>query len=304
MIRNLLTSALLLGLAAGCSPEVPFEALPKTDTALIRKYAEDSVRLFPGRHSGSPVIARYAEWIRATAAEYGKFKVSVLPFREQTPAGEIEFRNITVEIPGRSREWILIGAHYDAKRFLTLPGFQAANDGASGVAALLAMIRALEKYPEKPPFSLRFVFFDGEECLYQYNERDGLHGSRFLAAEWAKNGELRNCRAMILLDMIGDRDLNLTLPADTPSSLLNLLKRITEKHLPTLRYSKLEYNMLDDHVPFQKQGIPAIDLIDFDYGPQNSYWHTSGDTLDNISAESIRTVADLAFALIWNAPSK
>ena len=60
MIRNLLTSALLLGLSAGCSPEVPFEALPKTDTALIRKYAEDSVRLFPGRHSGSPVIARDA----------------------------------------------------------------------------------------------------------------------------------------------------------------------------------------------------------------------------------------------------
>ena len=109
---------------------------------------------------------------------------------------------------------------------------------------------------------------------------------------------------MILLDMVGDRDLNLTLPADTPSSLLNLLARIAEKHLPSLRYGKVEHNMLDDHVPFQKQGIPAIDLIDFDYGPQNSYWHTSGDTLDHISAESIKTVADLAFALIWNAPSK
>lgn len=304
MIRRLLTSVLLLGAAAGCSPETPFSALPKTDTALIRKYAEDSVCLFPGRHSGSSVIVRYAEWIRATAAESGKFKVSVLPFREKTPAGEIEFRNITVEIPGRSGEWILIGAHYDAKRFLTLPGFQAANDGASGVAALLAMIRAMEKYPEKPPFTLRFVFFDGEECLYHYNERDGLHGSRFLAAEWSKSGDLEKCRAMILLDMIGDRDLNLTLPADTPASLLSLLERIARNSLPSLRYSKLEYSMLDDHVPFQKQGVPAIDLIDFDYGPQNSYWHTAGDTLDKISAESIKTVADLAFALIWNAPAR
>ena len=214
------------------------------------------------------------------------------------------FRNLIAEIPGRSREWVLIGCHYDAKKFLNTPGFQAANDGASGVAALLAMIRALEKYPDKPPFTLRFVFFDGEECLYKYGENDGLHGSRALAEKYERDGELKNCRAMILLDMIGDRDLNLTLPANSSPALADALTRIIRQHFPALRFEKLSYDMLDDHVPFFRRGVPAVDLIDFNYGPANSNWHTAGDTLENISAQSICTAADLTFALIWNLPPR
>ena len=289
--------------SAGCSPAVPFARLPKTDPALAWHYAEKSVS-FGARHSGSPAIADYARWIQRTAAESRKFKVSEHVFSEQTPAGKITFRNIIAEIPGRSREWILIGAHYDAKKFLSLPGFQAANDGASGAAALLAMIHALEKYPVKPPFTLRFVFFDGEECLYRYSDKDGLHGSRALAADYEKNGELKNCRAVILLDMVGDRDLNLTLPANCSPALTARLEQIVQESLPDLRCEKLSYDMLDDHVPFLQRGVPALNLIDFDYGPRNSYWHSAGDTLDKISAESICTVADLAMALIWNPPPR
>lgn len=302
-MRSAWLSAVLGLFLAACSPEVPFSELPKTDTALARQYAERSVA-FGARFSGSPAIAAYAEWIRKTAAESSRFTVSEHRFEELTPAGNMTFRNLIAEIPGRSREWVLIGCHYDAKKFLSTPGFQAANDGASGVAALLAMIRSLEKYPAKPPFTLRFVFFDGEECLYNYSDNDGLHGSRALAEKYERSGELKNCRAMILLDMIGDRDLNLTLPANSSPALADALTRIIRQHFPALRFEKLSYDMLDDHVPFFRRGVPSIDLIDFQYGPANSNWHTAGDTLDNISAQSICTVADLTFALIWNLPSR
>lgn len=292
-----------LTLAAACSPPA-FRELPGTDPKLAWEYAEKSVAFGP-RHSGSKAISDYADWIVRTASECRKFKVTEQRFEQQAPGGRILFRNLIAEIPGKSREWILVGAHYDVKKFLSIPGFQGANDGASGVAALLAMIHALEKYPEKPPYTLRFVFFDGEECLYRYSENDGLHGSRALAEHYEKTGELKKCRAMFLLDMIGDRDLNLTLPANSSSALIACLKQIgREQARPGIRWEQRSHDMLDDHVPFHERGVPALDLIDFDYGPRNSYWHTAGDTLDKISAESICAAADLTFELIWNAPAR
>lgn len=292
----------ILTLAAACSPPAS-PVLPSADPELAREYAEKSVAFGP-RHSGSKAISDYADWIVRTASECRKFKVTEQRFEQQTPGGRIQFRNIIAEIPGKSREWILIGAHYDIKKFLSIPEFQGANDGASGVAALLAMIHALEKYPEKPPYTLRFVFFDGEECLYRYSENDGFHGSRALAEHYEKTGELKKCRAMFLLDMIGDKDLNLTLPANSSPRLVACLKKIVRESMPDLRWEQRSYDVLDDHVAFYRRGVPALDLIDFDYGPRNSYWHSAGDTLDKISAESICSVADLAFALIWNAPPR
>ena len=109
---------------------------------------------------------------------------------------------------------------------------------------------------------------------------------------------------MILLDMIGDRDLNLTIPANVSAALSDRMEQLIAKLHPGLRREKLAYDVLDDHVPFLQWGVPALDLIDFDYGPNNSFWHTAGDTLDKISAESICTVADLTLALIWNLPPR
>ncbi len=302
-MKRLSALTLFLILAAACSSAVPFTALPKTDPKLAWEYAEKSVAFGP-RHSGSKAISDYADWIVRTASQCRKFKVSEQRFEQQTSGGRIRFRNIIAEIPGKSRAWILVAAHYDLKKILSIPDFQGANDGASGVAALLAMINALEKYPEKPPYTLRFVFFDGEECLYRYSDHDGLHGSRALADHYEKTGELKKCRAMFLLDMIGDKDLNLTLPANSSPSLIASLKKIVRESMPRLRYEQRTHDMLDDYVPFYDRGVPALDLIDFDYGPRNSYWHSAGDTLDKISAESICTVADLTFALIWNAPAR
>lgn len=289
-------------LLSGCSDSsTPFEKLPKTDPALLWKYAARSVEFVP-RHSGSEGIVRYGDWIVETARK-SSFPVSEQKFKQQTPSGEISFRNIIVTVPGKSSSWVLAAAHYDAKKFLTIPDFQAANDGASGVAALLGMIHALQKYGEKPPLTIRFVFFDGEECQFSYGENDGLHGSRKAAQLWEKNADLKKCRGMILLDMVGDRNLNFTLPANTSEVFRKAFLEIVQTHCKDLPYRMLSYDMLDDHVPFLEKKIPVIDLIDFEYGPGNSYWHTGEDTLDKLSPGSMAQAADLALALIWKAAS-
>ncbi len=274
---------------------------PATEAALMYSYAEKSVS-FGNRPSGSEAIAKYAEWIRKTAAESGKFKVSVMEFEDTTPGGPLKFRNIIAEIKGSSGDFVIVGAHYDGKKFLTIPDFQAANDGASGVAALLGMIRALQNDPHRPPVGIKFVFFDGEESLYSYTDSDGLHGSRRLAEEWSRQGLLKRCRAMFLLDMIGDRDLCLTVPANSSPELVRVFESLAGKLTPPLDYRLREGDIIDDHVPFLKAGIPSLNMIDFEYGPGNRYWHTSGDTLDKISGQSMRTIADLTLQMIWNLP--
>lgn len=297
---RLLPFCLLLFSSCGAAP-VSYAKPPVADESLAYAYAEKSVS-FPNRYSGSKSIEEYAEWIRKTAADSSKFSVSFMTFEENTPRGPVRFRNIVAEIKGKSSGFIIVGAHYDAKKFLTIPDFQAANDGASGVAALLAMIHALQNDPQKPPVGIKFVFFDGEECLYSYSDSDGLHGSRRLASEWSRQGLLKRCRGMILLDMIGDRELSLTIPANCSPELVRLFEALVKKQMPSLNYKFLDYDMVDDHVPFLKAGIPSLDLIDFEYGPENRYWHTSGDTLDKISGKSMKIVADLTFLMIWNLP--
>ncbi len=298
--RVLLPVCLLL--LSSCGAETASSGKPpETDAALAYSYAEKSVS-FGNRPSGSEAIGKYAEWIRKTASESGKFTVSVMEFEENTPGGPVRFRNIIAEINGRSGGFAIVGAHYDAKKFLTISDFQAANDGASGVAALLAMIHALQNDPRKPPAGIKFVFFDGEECLYSYTDNDGLHGSRRLASEWSRRGLLKRCRAMILLDMIGDKELSLTIPANSSPELVRVFETQAGKQTPPLNYKLLESDIVDDHVPFLKAGVPSLNLIDFEYGPGNRYWHTSGDTLDKISGQSMKTVADLTFRILWNLP--
>lgn len=290
----------MTALLSGCgAQEVPFEQLPKTDPALLWKYAEKSVS-FSGRYSGSESILRYGDWIRDTA-KASKYAVTEQRFREMTPGGELPFRNIVVTVPGKSSSFVIVGAHYDAKKFLTIKDFQAANDGASGVAVLLGMIDSLRKYGKKPPVGIRFIFFDGEECQFDYKDNDGLHGSKKAASLWAENGDLRKCKGLILLDMVGEKDLNFTLPKNTSKVFLDAFMQIVQKDMKNISYKLLPYEMLDDHVPFLQKNIPVIDLIDFEYGPNNSYWHTSGDTLDKLSPESMALSGNLAFALIWKA---
>lgn len=270
---------------------------PRIDADLAFSFAEKNASIVP-RHAGSPGAKQSADWIASEAGKLRRFRTERMEFDDLTPSGKLRFCNIIATLPGKSSEHILVAAHYDTKKFQLFP-FEGVNDGASGVGALLAMMTALDGAEGVPPFTIHFVFFDGEECLLEYGKHDGLHGSRRLASVWKKNGSLAQCRAMILLDMIGDRDLNVTIPENSDA----LLTRLTLEEAGKLGYgahfSRSGLSILDDHVPFLEQGVPSINLIDFEYGPGNRYWHTRADTLDKISGSSMKTAADTALALIW-----
>jgi Zn-dependent M28 family amino/carboxypeptidase len=180
---------------------------------------------------------------------------------------------------------IILGAHYDTrmaadqdpelgKRLLPVPG---ANDGASGVAVLIEMARSLPK--DTVPVWL--VFFDAEDNG-RIDGWDWILGSRAFAEELSIHPE-----AVVIVDMIGDADLNIYLEQNSNVSIRTEIWGTAEKLGYADKFINQEkFSMLDDHTPFLEAGIPAVDIIDFDY----PYWHTTQDTPDKVSAESLQTV--------------
>ncbi len=218
----------------------------------------------------------------------------------------VSFSNLVCRIPGPDDAFILIGAHHDAKLLQTVPDFQGANDGASGVGALLAMIRAVADAARKAPLPIgfRFVFFDGEEALLAYSDTDGFLGSRHEADVMERDGSLRHCRAMILLDMIGDRDLHVAFPANSNEKLVAWAIDEARRSDVSEFFSRGGMIVRDDDEAFAKKGVPTINFIDFDYGPDNLYWHSSADTLDKLAPESIAVAANLALRLAWRVAAQ
>lgn len=288
----------LVGLAtlagiAGCGRETP---APRVDAMQAYRLTLEMINAGE-RPAGSPVLAKQADLIAKIARQYGA-EAEIDDFEDDTPMGKMNFRNVMVTVRGKNPDkFVLIGCHYDTKRMLSGTHFIGANDGASGVGALLAMVG--ETVKKRPPLTLRFAFFDGEECIYQYNHNDGLHGSRHCAAKMEESGELKSCRAMILLDMVGDRNFNITLPLGTDPELAQRCFDAAKKLGIAGKVAWHDSDMTDDHTPFRKFGIATIDLIDFEYGPGNSWWHTEEDTIDKIAPESLAAAADLALAIAY-----
>jgi glutaminyl-peptide cyclotransferase len=254
---------------------------------------------FGSRPSGSENLSKLADFIAKTAAGAGA-SVIFDEFEDSTPAGTLKFINVIADVKGRSDKFIIIASHYDTKKLSGVPCFTGANDGASTTGLLLAMLNAVKDSGQIPEYSLKFVFFDGEESLYNYSPKDGLHGSRHYADKLFKSGELKNCAAFVLLDMVGDKDLKITLPASSTNKRLAELLFKTAGNMGTAKhFTWYNADILDDHMPFYKLGVPCINLIDFDYGQDNMYWHTSADTIDKISPESLKITGDAALALIW-----
>lgn len=274
------------------------EDLPHSDGKKAMAYAEKCVS-FVDRYSGSKAILDCGNWIKETLQRSSFLTVEEESFTEETPSGRLPFRNIVAKIPGKSADYVIVGAHYDTKRFSSFP-FTGANDGASGTAALLLLAETLAKSKTKLPYSLHLVFFDGEECLVEYGKNDGLHGSKYHAANLEKTGGKGKCRAMILLDMTGDKSLCITPPANSHPQLLSLFEKSASFLKKKELIGKYDSAILDDHVPFLEKGIPSIDLIDFSYGPDNIFWHTPEDTLDKISGESIAFSVDLTLVMLYN----
>ena len=271
---------------------------PTIDGDLALRYAQENYDLGPKvyRTEGAK---KSAEWIVEQAKKTPGLEKAGGTVR--IPPSSYGEYNVEIAFPGPSDDFVVVGAHHDTKLLFSDPDFAGANDGASGVGAMLAMAAATAEYAQRKslPVGIRFVFFDGEEALYQYTKTDGLVGSRAYVNMLRQDGDLKKCRAMILLDMIGDRDLHIELAGNSTAGLAGLVLKEAEKLGHADKFSRGKTPMIDDHYPFLQAGIPAVDLIDFNYGPENCYWHTGADTMDKLSAESIKCAADVALRTVW-----
>lgn len=248
---------------------------------------------------GSPELAKTREYIINTLRNSG-LVATTDEFSVATPVGDKKMVNITAEIPGESKDVIMIASHYDTKLFKDMY-FVGANDPAASVATLLELGRVLSASQQKPKFTYWLVFFDGEEAFCEGwddcakpNAPDNTYGSRHYVAQLRQKNELGRVRALILLDMMGYK--NLELGRDTMST--KWLQDIVWRTARELGYGKYFVDRPegvggDDHEPFLRAGIDALDIIQLNGYP---YWHRADDTIDKVSAQSMKIVGDVVLA--------
>ncbi len=277
----LLLPLLFLGCPAGDRPnnprvgisEKPAESTPPIPPAAAAfngeramEHVKVQVDIGP-RIPGSPELAKTREYIIGSLKSSG-LAVTTDEFSVATPIGEKKMINLTAEIPGESKEVIMISSHYDSKYYKDMK-FVGANDPGASVGTLLEIARVMGANQQKPKFTYWLVFFDGEEAFCEGwddcskpGAPDNTYGSRHYVSQLRKNNELPRLRAMILLDLMGFK--NLQLGRDTLSTrwLQDIIWR-TGKEMGHAKYfiDRPEGVGSDDHEPFLRAGVPAVDII-------------------------------------------
>lgn len=261
---------------------VTVAAEPRFDGAAALRHLERLVAIGP-RPAGSPGGMRARDYIAAELKRAG-VQVRVEAFEADTPDGRVKMANVVGVVAGRRKDVILVGGHYDTKLFRDF-AFVGANDGGSSTALLLELARALAARPRE--YTYWVAFFDGEEARRSWTPTDSLYGSRRMAADLARRGQLP--RAVIVADMIGDRDLGIRREAASTPWLTDLVWDRARRLGQGLHFLPETIAVEDDHAPFLRAGVPAALLIDFDF----PWWHTAQDTLDKVSARSLQVVGDV-----------
>jgi len=239
--------------------------------------------------AGSEAIEKARDYIEEQL-RHSSWQVTRQAFTDDTPRGKIHFVNLIARFSGDTNAAspsFLLCSHYDTKLFDAIR-FVGANDGGSSTGLLLELARVLGQHPSVAR-NVELVFFDGEEAHENFSETDGLYGSRYFARQVQSEGA-KQFRGGILFDMVGDRSLGITLPADSPAAMARDVFAAAEALKLRKYFSYLDRNLIDDHAPLNAIGIPMIDIIDFDY----PWWHTADDTMDKISAQSLQIVGSVA----------
>jgi len=241
---------------------------------------------FGPRPAGSAALGKTREYIKTEISNLG-LKVEEQAFDAGTPAGPIKMVNLRVMVggPANARR-IIVAGHYDTKLFKNAR-FVGANDGGSSAAFLIELARALARAPLATPIEL--LFLDGEEAVRpEWEDPDNRYGSRYYVNAARKDGTLGTIQALILIDMIGDRDLRIKREAQSTAWLTDVIWGVAAG-LGRSQFVNEETAVIDDHLIFLDAGVPAVDLIDFEYPA----WHTPDDTLDKVSAASLQVVGDV-----------
>jgi Zn-dependent M28 family amino/carboxypeptidase len=205
-------------------------------------------------------------------------------FVAQAPQGPVPMKNIICKFAGKSGKAIVFSGHYDTK---TIPNFVGANDGGSSTGFLLEMAEVLAGEARKDDVYL--VFFDGEEAYGEWSDTNSLYGSRHLAEKWAAEGMLSKIKALINVDMIGDKDLNLCWNSGSAPAIQSLVWATAASLGYSENFPHSGGVTGDDHVPFVSRGVNALDLIDFD----DDYWHTTRDTMDKLNQKSFQIMGNV-----------
>jgi glutaminyl-peptide cyclotransferase len=226
-------------------------------------------------------------------------------FTADTPEGKFPARNIIAKYPGTKDGIIVIAGHYDTPYPLRDTGFVGANDGGTSTAILLELANHL-RGPKRDGYSVWLVFTDAEEAVKQWSPTDSLYGTRHLAEKWQKDGTLAKIKAFLLADMIGDSDLNIERDENSTPWLEDLIHEAASRYGYQSHFFARTIQVEDDHLPFVKKGVPSADIIDLDYGYNDSFHHTPQDTMDKLSARSLQIVGDTileSVRLLDNSPS-
>jgi glutaminyl-peptide cyclotransferase len=219
-------------------------------------------------------------------------------FTADTVEGKFPVRNIIAKFPGTKDGIIVIMGHYDTNYWLRGTGYVGANDGGSSTAILLEFANQLRgggsggSGKKRDGYSVWLVWTDGEEAVKSWSETDSLYGTRHLAEKWEKDGTLKKIKALIVMDMIGDADLDIQRNTSGAPWLLDLIYSAAERLGYQSHFYVMQGAIEDDHLPFMKRGVPTADVIDLDYGYNNVFHHTPQDTMDKLSPNSLQIAGD------------
>ena len=279
MLRSLLVLALLFQAPVGL----------KFDSNRAWEHLRQLVAIGP-RSAGSSAIEQSRTYIKDQLTAAG-VTVADDSWDDHTPLGAVHMVNLVATIPGASTDRLVIAGHYDTKRFREFR-FVGANDGGSSAAFLIELARVLKT--RRHTLTIELVFLDGEEAVLDWVGNDHTYGSRHYVDVAKRNGSLASLKAMVLVDMIGDRDLQIKREANSTSWLTDIIWSTAERLKLGSYFPPISTPIEDDHLEFLKAGVPSVDLIDLDYAA----WHTQGDTIDAVSARSLQVVGDVLLAAL------
>jgi Zn-dependent M28 family amino/carboxypeptidase len=292
----LLAIAVIVVATASCALVRATSTATRFDSGRAFDHVRQLVTLGP-RPPGTAAAAQARRYIKSQLEAAG-LQATEQPFTASTPLGPIQMANVSAVIPGKRTDRILFGGHYDTKLFRRFR-FVGANDGGSSTAVLLELARVLKH--RRNEFTIEIVFFDGEEALVDWSGTDHTYGSRTYVESARKAGTLKTLRAMILVDMVGERDLTIRRESQSTPWLTDLIWAAAHRLGYQSQFLQDARPVEDDHVPFLRAGVPAVDLIDDEpsYGrgspepDSDASWHTSADTIDVIAARSLQIVGDV-----------
>jgi Zn-dependent M28 family amino/carboxypeptidase len=259
---------------------------PRIASSRAMKYVREVVAFGP-RPPGSAAHKKLEAYIKS---HLQNIEVEDDLFTAATPAGPVGMRNIIAKFPGSQPGIIVIGTHYETA--LPIKNFVGANDGGSGTGLLLELANQLRDWRRKG-YSVWLVWIDGEEAIREWSPTDSLYGSRHLVEKWQKDGTLKQIKAFLLVDMVGDANLQIERDVSSTPWLIEMVRQAATSLGLQSHFFQRQVGVEDDHLPFVRAGVPAIDLIDFEYGYNNVYHHTTADTLDKLSPRSLEIVGNV-----------